>query len=205
MDPFTAAQAYVAAQPATSWRAVALPRRPTGHERPSRREITGLTDWPGWDAFGQDLALCLIRDTYANGMVDVWCLMSTDPQATALQIYDAFRRRWHIEEIFMALSRYHGLNALPASRTGVACARVHALFFTYTLRWLCRQQAKQQLAPDGRKPWRRRRPDLIVYAGGAFAVLKPSRVLESILMHAEVWVARRDEILTAVRYCEGSN
>jgi hypothetical protein len=205
MDPFTAAQAYVDAQPTTPWRAVAIPKRPTGHERPIRREITGLTEWPGWEAFGQDLALCLVRDTYANGTVDVWCLMSTDPRATALQIYDAFRRRWHIEEIFMALSRYHGLNALPASRLGVACARVHALFFTYTLRWLCRQQARQQLAADGSKPWRRRTPNLIVYAGGAFAVLKPSIVLEVILTHAEVWVTRQDEILAAIRYCEGSD
>jgi hypothetical protein len=204
MAPFAAAQAYVASQTATSWRAVALPKRPTDHERPLQREITGLTDWPGWDAFGQDLALCLVRDTYADGTIDVWCLMSTDPQATALQIYDAFRRRWHIEEIFMALSRYHGLNALPASRLGVACARVHALFFAYTLRWLCRQQARQQLTANGGKPWRRRSPDLIVYAGGAFAVLKPSIVLEVILTHADVWVTRRDEILAAIRYCEGS-
>lgn len=205
MDPFTAAQAYIAAQPATSWRSVALPRRPTGHECPIRREITGLTEWPGWEAFGQDLALCLVRDTYANGTVDIWCLMSTDPQASDLQIYDEFRRRWHIEEIFMALSRYHGLNALPASRIGVACARVHALFFAFTLRWLCRQQARQQIADDGSKPWRRRTPNLIVYASGAFAILKPSIVFEVILTHAEVWVTRREEILAAIRYCEGSN
>jgi hypothetical protein len=185
---------------------VDLPRRPTGHARPVHREITGLIDWPGWEAFGQDLARCLVRDTYANGTVDIWCLMNTAPHAPALQIYDAFRRRWHLEEIFMALSRYHGLNALPASRSGVACARVPALFFAYTLRWLCRQQARQQMsAPDGSKPWRRRRPDLIVYAGGAFAVLKPSRVLEVILTHAEVWVTRREEILAAIRYCEGSD
>jgi hypothetical protein len=204
MDPFTAAQAYVAAHPDQPWRAVAIPQRPTGHARPVRREITGLTDWPGWEAFGQDLALCLVRDTYADGTVDVWCLMSTDPHTTALQIYDAFRRRWHLEEIFMALSRYHGLNAMPASRIGVACARVHALFFAYTLRWLCRRQARAQQRADGRKPWRRRTPDLIVYADGAFAVLKPSVVLEVILTHAEVWVTRREEILAAIRYCEGS-
>lgn len=205
MDPFVAAQAYLDTYPDTPWQRVSLPKRPTGHARPLQRDITGFTDWPGWEAFGQDLALCLIRDTYADGTVDLWCLMSTDAQATAVAIYDAFRRRWHIEEIFMALSRYHGLNALPASRLGVACARVHALFFAYTLRWLCCQQARQQRASDGSKPWRRRTPDLIVYAGGAFAVLKPSIVLEVILTHAEVWVTRREDILAAIRYCEGSD
>lgn len=204
MDPFTAAQAYLAIHPEQSWRTVAVPKRPKGHERPVLREITGLPDWPGWEAFGQDLAVCLVRDTYANGTIDVWCLMSTDPRATAWHIYEAFRRRWHIEEIFMALSRYHGLNAVPASRLGVACARVHALLFTYTLRWLCRQQVRQQQTAEGYKPWRRRTPDLLLYAGGAFAVLKPSVVLQTILTHADVWVARRDEILAAIRYCEGS-
>jgi len=205
MDPFTAARAYVATQPDQLWQPAALPQRPTGHVRPVRREITGLPDWPGWDAYGQDLALCLVRDTYADGTVDIWCLMSTDPRAAAHAIYDAFRRRWHLEEIFMALSRYHGLNAVPASRLGVACARVHALFFAYTLRWLCRQQARQQqAAAAGQRPWRRWTPDLIVYAGGAFAVLKPSVVLGIILTHTDVWVARREEILAAIRYCEGS-
>lgn len=204
MDPFTAAVAYVTAHP-EPWQECAIPRRPAGTVRPVRREITGLTDWPGWDSFGQDLALCLVRDTYADGTVDIWCLMSTDPTASATAIYDAFRRRWQLEELFMALSRYHGLNAMPASRDGVACARVHALFFSYTLRWLCRQQARRQQTAPGAKPWRRHTPDLILYAGGAFAVLKPSVVLGIILTHAEVWVTRRDEILAALRYCEGSD
>jgi hypothetical protein len=205
MDPFIAAKALVVTQTDRPWREVAVPKRPAGHERPVRREITGLSDWPGWDAFGQDLALCLVRDTYADGSIDMWCLMSTDPTAAALQIYDAFSRRWHLEETYMALSRYHGLNAIPASRIGVACARVHALLFSYTLRWLCRQQARQQQAKNGQKPWRRLTPNLIVYAGGAFAVLKPSIVLGTILTHADVWVAKREEILAAIRYCEGED
>lgn len=205
MDPFTAAQAYVAAHPEQPWQEANIPTRPTGHVRPVRRAITGLTDWPGWEAFGQDGALCLVRDTYADGTVDVWCLMSTAPQATARAIYDAFRRRWHLEEIFMALSRYHGLNALPASRVGVACARLQALFFTYTLRWLCRRQARQQQEAGARKPWRRQTPHLIVYADGAFAILKPSVVLEIIFTHHDVWLARQHEILAALRYCEGSD
>jgi hypothetical protein len=205
MDPFTAALAFVAGNAKQHWREVALPKRPAGHERPIRREITGFTEWPGWDAFGQDLALCLVRDSYTDGTVDIWCLMSTEPSAKALNIYELFRQRWHLEEIFMAISRYHGLNALPASRDGVACARVQALFFSYTLRWLCRQQRHQQAeAANGGKPWRRLTSDFIVYADGAFAILKPSVVLEIICTHHEVWHERQHEIIAAVRYCEGS-
>lgn len=203
MDPVTAARAYVATHPEQPWQRVAVPKRPTGHERPVRREITGLSAWPGWDAFGHDLALCLVRDTYADGTVDLWCLMSTDPTADAAAIYETFRRRWALEETFMALSRYHGLNAVPASREGVACARVHALLFAHTLRWCCRQQARQA-ERDG-TPWRRRTPYLLLYAAGAFAPLKPSVVLEVILTHADVWQARLPEILAAVRFCEGSD
>ena len=174
MDPFVAAQAYVSEHTDITWQKVALPKRPKEHEIPVKREITGFIDWPGWDAFGQDLSLCLVRDSYADGKIDTWCLISTDPSATALQIYEAFRRRWDIEEIFMALSRYHSLNALHASRTGSACARVQALLFAYTLLWLCRQCALKQQMANGAKPWRRRTQYFVVYAGSAFAILKGS-------------------------------
>jgi hypothetical protein len=205
MDPLTAAKEYIDAHPNKIWRKTAVPKRPNGHERPVLREITGFTDWPGWEKYGQDLALCVVRDTYANGNIDIWCLMSTDPTISALAIYDSFRRRWQLEELFMALSRYHGLNSIPASRIGVGCARVHALFFAYTLRWLCRHKAEQQQEANGSKPWRRRTNKLIIYAGGAFAILQPSVILEIVLTHSEVWVTRKKEILSAIRYCEGSD
>lgn len=219
MDPFEAARAYLGLQSETAprilrgdpdaigaaWREVALPKRPAEKERPLRREITGFTDWPGWENFGQDLALCLVRDSYADGRVELWCLMSTDPTMSKDDIYDAFRQRWHLEETYMALARYHHLNALPASRVGVACARVHALLFAYTLRALCRRaMRRQQQAAGGGKPWRRRWERFIAYSGGAFAILRPSEVLEVILTHADVWRERQADILTALRYCEGS-
>ena len=199
MDPFIAAQAYVTAHPEKKWRKVAIPKRPKGHELPRFREITGFCDWPGWEAFGQDLSLCLVRDRYANGEIDTWCLISTDPSANALQIYETFRKRWHIEEIFMALSRYHGLNSLPACRTGVACARIHTLLFAYTIRWLCFQQIEKRKTSTGAKLWRRRTQHFIMYAGGAFAIMKGSEVMEIIFSHNDAWLARKDEIITAIR------
>jgi hypothetical protein len=204
MDPLVAARAYVAAHPALPWETVPAPKRPAGHERPVRREIVGLTDWPGWDAFGQDLALCLVCDTYADGHTDLWGLMSTDPGMAAPTLYATFAQRWQLEETFMALARYHLCNALPASRIGVACARVHALLFAYTVRVLCQARQREQQAATAGRPWRRRTTDLILYAGGEFGIFKPSVVLEVILTHADVWRARQAEILAAVRYCEGS-
>ncbi len=203
MDPMVAAQAYVPLHPDLRWQAMPVPRRPAGHERPVRREIAGLPDWPGWDAYGQDLAVCLVRDTYANGTVDLWGLMSTHAQQTAESIYRAFGQRWQLEETYMALSRYHHLNAVPASRVGVACARVHALLCAYTLRALCRADLRRQQAAGSGKPWRRRTPYLLLYTGGYFGIFKPSVVLEVILTHADVWRTRQAEILAAVRFCEG--
>jgi len=120
---------------------------------------------------------------------------------------------WHPARIPQRPTGKKSLWRCPAIITSMICppgawespARVHAILFSDTLRWLCRQQARQEQAGAGGKPWRRRTPALIVYAGGAFAVLKPSVVLGIILAHAEVWVTRRDEILAAVRYCEGSD
>jgi len=200
MDPCVAA----AAQSDRVWQPAPLPKRPATAPQPIRREITGCTDWPGWENFGQDLALCLVRDTYADGTVDCWFLMSSDPALDARTIYDTFRQRWQLEETYMALARYHNLNALPASRIGVACARVHALLFAYTLRALCRQQIRRQQEASGGKPWRRHIERFVVYTGGSFAVLKPSQVLEVVVRHADVWADQLDTILDAVRYCEGS-
>jgi hypothetical protein len=204
MEPFVFAVACVDNDAEQKWEQVPIPKRPKGHERPLQREITGLQEWPGWDTYGQNLAICLVRDTYASGEVDTWCTMSTDPTASALKIYEAFKLRWQIEEIFMALSLYHGINDLPASRIGVACARLQAIFFAYTVRWLCRQRAQQQEDESGvKKPWRRKVNLFILYANGYFAILKASVFMEIILNHLDVWHARKDIILRALRYCEG--
>jgi hypothetical protein len=201
MDPCVAA----AARSDNVWQTVALPKRPSTAIHPIRREIAGCTDWPGWEQFGQDLALCLVRDTYADGHIDLWFIMSSDPALPARTIYDTFRQRWQLEETYMALTRYHHLNALPASRVGVACARVNALLFAYTLRAFCRQQMRRQQQTAGGQPWRRHSERFIVYAGGAFAVLKPSQLLELVVRHAPAWAHRLEIILQAVRFCEGSD
>ena len=203
MDPVQAALAQAATR--TDWQAVPLPKRPArpGKAPLVRRALVGGTDWPGWDAYGGDLALCLVRDTYADGTVDTWAIMSTDLTLTARQIYDLFRKRWDIEEQFMALARYHYFNDLGACRDGVALAKLHFLLLAYTARALCYALADaREQAAGRRRPWRQVVNRFIVYWGPYYAILRPSVVMTAFLRYPERWQASREEVLAAIHYLE---
>ena len=203
MDPVQAALAQAPTR--TDWQTVPLPKRRArpGKSPLVRREIVGFTDWPGWDAYGRDLALCLVRDSYADGTVDCWAIMSTDLTLTARQIYELFRKRWEIEEQFMALARYHYFNDLGACRDGVALAKLHFLLLAYTARALCYALADAREQAAGRpRPWRRRVNRFIVYWGPYYAILWPSVVMTAFLRYPERWQASCEEVLAAIRYLE---
>lgn len=203
MDPVQAALAQAPTR--TDWQAVPLPKRreTPGHPRLVRRELVGWADWPGWAAYGRDLALCLVRDTYADGTAKCWAIMSTDLALSARQIYDLFRKRWEIEEQFMALARYHYFNELGACRDGVALAKLHFLLLAHTARALCYALADAQEQTAGHpRPWRRRINRFIVYWGAYYAILLPSVVMTAFLRFPERWQASREEVLAAIRYLE---
>ena len=203
MDPVKAVLAQAPAR--TDWMTVPLPKRRevAGRSPLVRREIAGFADWPGWDAYGGDIALCLVRDTHADGSCAYWTIMSSDPAVTARQIYHLFRKRWDIEEQFMALARYHYFNALGACRNGVGLAKLHFLLLAQAARELCRALAEQQEQAAGRpRPWRRRVKLFIVYWGPYYAILKPSVVMTAFLRYPERWQASREEVLAAIRYLE---
>lgn len=203
MDPVQAAVAQAPTR--TDWLAVPRPaRRETpGRPRLLRRELVGFADWPGWEAYGQELALCLVRDTYADGTVETWAIMSTDLTLSARQIYDLFQKRWDIEEQFMALARYHYFNDLGACRDGVALAKLHFLLLAHTTRALCSAAADAQEQAAGHpRPWRRRINRVIVYWGPYYAILLPSVVMTAFLRYPERWQASREEVLAAIRYLE---
>lgn len=202
MDNWEAAlRAAKKASPA-AWQKVALPKRRKGCPLPLRREILGLADQPGWESLGRPIALCLVRDTYADKAcpepaerVEYWLLVSTDPQQSARQIYQLFRLRWGIEESFMALARYHGLNQIHACRDGLALAIIHFSLLAHTLRYLCRGVRGASALP--------RTKYLVVYWAGYYALLHASQVFERVFDHWARWEGRREEILEALRYCEG--
>lgn len=203
MDPVQAALAQAPAR--TDWASAPLPKRreTPGRPRLVRRELVGFADWPGWEAYGRDLALCLVRDTYADGTVDYWAIMSTDLALSARQIYDLFRKRWEIEEQFMALARYHYFNALGACRDGVLLAKLHFLLLAHTARALCAARAEAQEHAAGHPgPWRRRINRFVVYWGSYYAILLPSEVMTAFLRYPERWQASREEVLAAIRSLE---
>lgn len=196
MDNWEAARRAAEKASPAAWQQVALPKRPKGCELPLKRELLGLPDQPGWEALELPVALCLVRDTYAD-KVSYWLLASTQPEQSATEIYELFRLRWGIEESFMSLARYHGLNEIYACRDGLALAIIHFSLLAHTLRYLCRtsQQATQPLRP--------RTKYLVVYWAGYYALLHASQVLERIFDNWSAWRTRREEVLKALRFCEG--
>ncbi len=46
--------------------------------------------------------------------------------------------------------------------------------------------------------------ELAVYAGPYFTLLVPSQLLQIILTHIDAWRANQEQVLMALRLCEGS-
>ncbi len=122
-------------------------------------------------------------------------LVCTQPTLSAEAIYGLFRQRWGIEECFMALARYHGINDLYPCRPGLALAQIHFTLLAHTLRYLCLAQAARAVWP--------RTKYLVVYWAGCYALLHASEVFTQVFAHLELWQDRQEEILAALRYCEG--
>jgi len=195
MDNHTAALEAARRAPPEAWSGVPLPKRPKGKVRPLRRQLLGLQDQPGWEGLDLPVSVCVVRDTYPD-KVEYWVLLCTAPELSAQAIYDLFGRRWGIEECFMALARYHGINDLYPCRPGLALALIHFTLLASTLRYLC------LLARAAHGPWPRTKY-LVVYWGGYYALLHASEVFQQVFDHWPLWEDRREQILDALRYCEG--
>lgn len=195
MDNYEAALRRTAQAPCAAWQAVALPKRRPRAARPLRREIMGLTDQPGWLGLDLPISICVVRDTYAD-KTEYWVLVCTQPELSAAAIYALFRQRWGLEECFMALARYHGLNDLYACRKGLALALIHFTLLAHTLRYLC-LQARVARGPCARTKY------LVVYWAGYYALLHASQIFEQVFANLAVWQGRQEQILEALRYCEG--
>jgi len=195
MDNHQAAVRQAQQAPTQAWQKVAVPKRRLKERRPLRREVLGLIDQPGWEGLELAISVCVVRDSYADN-TEYWMLICTHPTLSAKAIYDLFRRRWGIEESFMALARYHGINDLYPCRPGLALALIHFTLLAHTLRYLC------LLAQAARQP-RPRTKYLVVYWAGYYALLHASQVFEQVFDHMEVWQDRQQAILEALRYCEG--
>lgn len=178
-----------------AWRKVALPKRRPKERRPLRREVLGFVDQPGWEGLDLPISVCVVRDTYAD-KTEYWVLICTQAYLSAKAIDDLFRRRWGIEESFMALARYHGINDLYPCRPGLALALIHFTLLAHTLRYLC-LLTRVAAGPRPRTKY------LVVYWAGCYALLHASQVFEQMFDHWPLWQDRREQIMEALRYCEG--
>jgi hypothetical protein len=195
MDNYAAARRQAQQAPPSAWQAVPLPKRRPQARRPLRREVLGLLDQPGWEGLDLPLSVCVVSDSYAD-KTEYWVLVCTAPTLSAKAIYALFRRRWGIEESFMALARYHGINDLYPCRPGLALALIHFTLLAQVLRYLG-LLAQAAAAPRPRTKY------LVVYWAGCYALLHASQVFEQVFAHMDLWQGRQEAILEALRYCEG--
>lgn len=166
------------------------------------RELCPLTDLDTWTACTVPLCGIVIRDTYSD-RVQYQCLVTTDLTLTPHELHANSRDRWDIEESFMDLTRYWGLNDLGSCRLPVATAQIHFIFLAYTLLHLfAHEQAQQDASPLPRPailPGR----EITVYWRDHYVILLPSELFTIVLDNYQAWLANRDQLIAALRFCEG--
>ena len=183
------------------WLPASPPKLYDRKKRP-QREICPLTDLDTWDACTVPLQGIVIRDTYPD-RVEYQCLVTTDLDMTPHELHENNCDRWDIEESFMDLTRYWGLNSLGSCRLPVAMAQIHFIFLAYTLLHLFDYELAQQDETPLPKPALLPGREITVYWRGHYVILLLSELITIILDHYQAWLANRDELLAALRFCEG--
>ena len=183
------------------WLPASPPKLQDKGKRP-QRALCSLADLQTWDACTAPLHGIVIRDTYPD-RVEYQCLVTTDLDMTPHELHDNSRDRWDIEESFMDLTRYWGLNDLGACRIPVATAQIHFIFLAYTLLHLFDYELAQQ--GDGPLPTPVLLPgrEITVYWRGHYMILLPSELIAIVLDNYSTWLQNRDQLLAALRFCEG--
>ena len=169
---------------------------------PPQRSLCPLTDLDTWSTCTVPLQGLVIRDLYPD-RVQYQCLVSTDLALTPEQLHAYNRDRWSIEESFMDLTRYWHLDRLGSCRPGVATAQVHFIFLAYLLLHLYAQQATPEPPPLLLHPALLAPREITAYWQDHYAILLPSELVTLILDHHQAWLANRQQLLTALRFCEG--
>jgi hypothetical protein len=192
--------------PDAEWTPVEPPKI---HEGPvPERAVTGFGHLQGeWDSCDAPLSGCLIRDVYPK-KTTYQGLVTTAPEASAIEILDDNRRRWTLEEVYMTLSLHWDFDNLSPSRLGVALAMVHFALVAFTLLGFYLQETeaadKLETLNMGPPPLPFPERELAVYAGSHFALLLPSELMDIILSHVDAWQQNREQLLMALRHCEGN-
>lgn len=184
--------------PGTPWERVAPPKL-HGKPRP-KRYVTGFTEVESWSSCPRPLSGVVIRDVFPDGKVIHQVVVSTAPAMSAKALHTWARKRWQIEEAFMALTRYWNLDELGSCRHPVYLAQVLFTFLAYALlaAFVAREGALSG-PPAPSLPGR----ELVVYWGPYYAILLPSELFTIVFDHLPAWQANQARWIEAMRYCEG--
>jgi hypothetical protein len=192
--------------PDAEWQSVEPPKL---HRDPlPDRSVLGISHLEGeWASCEAPLSGCLIRDIYPRE-VKYQGLVTTARDIPADQILDDNGCRWTLEEVFMTLTRYWQFDNLPPCRLGVAYAMLHFALLAFTLLGFYLQETD---AAADIKTWNTGPPpiplperELAVYAGPNFTLLLPSELITIILTNIDAWQANQEQLILALRLCEGS-
>lgn len=182
------------------WIKAPPPRLHDGHT--PQRALCPLAELNTWAACTVPLQGLVIRDTYPD-RVQYQCLVTTDLTLTPQQVHRYARDRWSIEESFMDLTRYWRLDQLGSCRPAVARAQLHFLLLAYTLLHLYALEADAQERIPTPRPRLLPGREITAYFGNHYAILWPSELVTIILDHHEAWAGNREQLLAALRHCEG--
>jgi hypothetical protein len=177
---------------------------PKLHDKTARpkRELCPLRDLETWDTCTVPLQGIVIRDTYPD-RVQLQCLVTTDLELTPHELHAQNRDRWGIEESFMDLTCYWGLNDLGSCRIPVATAQIHFIFLAYTLLHLFDHEQAQQAEPPLPRPALLPGREITCYWRDRYVIMLPSELFTIVFDHYHAWLANRDQLIAAMRLCEG--
>jgi hypothetical protein len=182
---------------------------PKIHDGPvPERAVMGFGHLEGeWDSCDAPLSGCLIRDVYPK-KTTYQALVTTAPTASPTEILEDNGKRWTLEEVYMTLTLHWDFDDLAPSRLGVALAMVHFALVAFTLLgfYLQETEAADALETLNMGPPSLPLPEreLAVYAGSHFTLLLASELLEIILSNIDAWQENREQLLMALRHCEGN-
>ncbi|MBM3301821.1 MAG: transposase, partial [Deltaproteobacteria bacterium] len=174
----------------TKWIWVEPPKYQKG--KVPKRRICYLSELELWEECKVPLAGIVIQDIYPD-KVEYSTVVTTDLEASIIQIYEWIRSRWAIEEVFMTESRYGCLNQLASCRQSVAAALVHFSLLAYILVKLFVREEEIES-----KAFRPQIPtsgvEFVAYWKDRYAIIFPSQLIELVARCAPAWGHRLPSI-----------
>lgn len=187
----------------TTWHSVPAPKYEDG-ERPQRR-VTGRQGFETWDSCPVPLSAAVIVDWLRQLAEDRFSdrtkhsVIAGTEELEPTELHEQFRKRWEIEEAFMALTRYWNIDDLGSCRHEVYLAQVYFALLAYALLRVFSDRYGPVVDDTAPVPGQ----ELVVYWRDRYAIVLPSELFGVVFDNFERWRANRHRLLEAMRHCEG--